>query len=879
MPGRVLPCFFMPIFNCDMKNSLLICLFYFGSIISIIAQVTHIKGPAGSGVFGQSVVCFPNGNFAVNDPLYDENGKSDIGAVYIYDGKTQEIIAVLKGVTPGDRIGNYIYLLNDNLLLVYSPLWDSGKGALTVMGNKVNNPIEVKESNSLVGQNPGDLSSIFTQIIPDKGYVINVPSWGNNKGAVLTSKFQDPLTGFINSENAFTGTYAGDRVGQAVMVLQEKVVIASSTYNQKRGAVTVRDWNSCQGEFSHSNALVGERAGDQVGLMINPLNSQEAVIVNSFLWNNERGAVTNINTGNPLTGYISPDNSLTGGKNSDKVGFNGVYALKNNNYVVVSTHWNQDRGAVTWGEGTKGVVGVVDSENSVVGTQPNDRIGLRFAVLSNGNFVTHSEAWNNATGSVTWGDGRRGIYGEVNATNSLIGTQANDHFGNQIKTLENGDYLVINWGIPAIQGSFTWGDGNGGTVGKVSEENSLVGISTHAYLTPLNLVQLTNGNVVVNFPYWNNGRGAVIFMASGKRVVGKISAENSLTGANDFDRIGLGGVIPLTNGNYVFSSPEWAQNTGAITWGDGNKGIIGLVSEKNSMTGIKVKNIDNNLGLYALSNGNYVAHTTYYDAEIDRVIWGNGTTGTIGEVNESNSLKGDNIRIINITPLKNGNYVINSAHKLLKFNAITWANGNIPLKGEISEANSFIGEYDGVGLGTLNSPIKELSTGDYIIHNPFAHKGKGVVAWASGTEGLSGLPTDKNSILGNSFDDGQKLIPVFNYPLNYLMVGRPHENMISLLNPNFELVTGLEEVDKKEKKTNIYPNPGKDLVYLKSETLISGDISVKVLDTQGRLLQFQSETISSSIPMQINIQNLPEGVYILDINGRGFSERQKLIKH
>src|SRR5690606_6735666 len=111
-----------------MKKILLFSFLYIGSIISILAQVTHIKGPAGSGAFGQSVVCFANGNFVVNDPLYDENGKSDIGAVYIYDGKTQEIVTVLKGKSPGDRIGNNIHLLNDNLLLVYSPLWGSGKG-------------------------------------------------------------------------------------------------------------------------------------------------------------------------------------------------------------------------------------------------------------------------------------------------------------------------------------------------------------------------------------------------------------------------------------------------------------------------------------------------------------------------------------------------------------------------------------------------------------------------------------------------------------------------------------------------------------------------------------------------------------------------------
>lgn len=864
-----------------MIKYLLLSLLFFASILSVFGQVSHVKGPAGSGSFGQSVVCFSNGNFAVSDPLYDENGNTDIGAVYIYDGVSHEVIAVLKGTTSGDRIGTYIFLLDDNLLLVYSPQWGKAKGAITVIANEAHTPIVVDESNSLVGKTSGDLASLSTQKIPNKGYVIKLSSWGGNKGAVLTRKFQEPLRGVITTESAFTGTYAGDRVGQAVLVLKEKLVIASGNYHQNRGAVTVKDWDSCVGEFSNSNSLVGERTDDQVGLMIYPLKDNEAIVVNSYRWNKERGAVTWLDLHNPLTGYISSANSLTGERISDKVGFNGVHCLKNNNYVVISSLWNEERGAVTWGSGTNGTYGVINAGNSLVGSNPLDRVGFGFVELNNGNFVTHSTAWNDITGAVTWGDGMNGIYGEVTDKNSLIGTQANDNFGGRIEPLENGDYIVINFGIPTLQGSVTWANGNSGTVGRVTAQNSLVGIATHAWLTSVNLVKLTNGNIVINFPEWNVGRGAVTFMNVGKPVVGVISAENSMIGTNEFDKIGEGGIIPLINGNYVFSSPQWANKKGAVTWVNGDTGSVGFLSEKNSMTGITVRSFDDYAGLYPLYNGNYVVHTPSFNyPEHSIVMWGNGKTGTFGEISQSNSLQMANSRIIDITPLKNGNYVINSINSLLELNAITWANGAIPLTGEISEDNSLIGQYDLMWLVPGKSPVKELITGDYIIHHPVTNNLKGLVTWASGTKGLSGLPTDKNSILGNSFEDGQKMIPVFNYQLNYLLVGRPIENLISLLYSQSELVTGLEEINTTLINTTVYPNPGADFAYIKSKSGdLLGDLSVKIMDLQGQIRQFQNGTISSTAPLQVDIRNLPSGVYILEVAGKDFCERKKLIKN
>jgi hypothetical protein len=96
-------------------------------------------------------------------------------------------------------------------------------------------------------------------------------------------------------------------------------------------------------------------------------------------------------------------------------------ALKNGNYVVFG-HWHSNRGSVTWGDGTSGFRAVVDATNSLVGSNPNDRVGFDGAIkLRNGNYVVLSKSWNGGKGAVTWGDGSTGTTGVVDASNSLVG--------------------------------------------------------------------------------------------------------------------------------------------------------------------------------------------------------------------------------------------------------------------------------------------------------------------------------------------------------------------------------------------------------------------------------------------------------------------------
>ncbi|MFO0880920.1 MAG: hypothetical protein U0840_26645 [Gemmataceae bacterium] len=97
--------------------------------------------------------------------------------------------------------------------------------------------------------------------------------------------------------------------------------------------------------------------------------------MSSYIWNNgaatQAGAVTWGNGSSGVTGALSASNSLVGSKGNDQVGSSGVTALSNGNYVSAvpsgTTEQPTQAGAVTWGDGSSGVTGVVSASNSLVG--------------------------------------------------------------------------------------------------------------------------------------------------------------------------------------------------------------------------------------------------------------------------------------------------------------------------------------------------------------------------------------------------------------------------------------------------------------------------------------------------------------------------------
>ena len=187
----------------------------------------------------------------------------------------------------------------------------------------------------------------------------------------------------------------------------------------------------------------------------------------------------------------------------------GVTALKNGNYVVDSPGWYGDAGAVTWGDGTTGINGVVSPSNSLVGSYSGDYVGAQgITALVNGNYVVDSPYWNNSAGAVTWSSGASGIQGEISDANSLIGTAGGQQVGGGstqvanstsvffggVTVLPNGNYVVLSPFFTAA----TWGNGSNGTAGSVSSANSLMINGVNLQQGVLRIDVLPNGDYFVN---------------------------------------------------------------------------------------------------------------------------------------------------------------------------------------------------------------------------------------------------------------------------------------------------------------------------------------------------------------------------------------------
>ena len=264
--------------------------------------------------------------------------------------------------------------------------------------------------------------------------------------------------------------------GQAVYALPTgNIVIVDAGFNGSAGAVYL--YNSATRALI--SRLTGGNPNDQVGSDgVTVLPNGNYVVVSNH-WNGDMGAATWGSGASGVTGTVSASNSLVGSSANDQIGNYTITTLSNGNYVVRSAQWNGNLGAATWGSGTSGVTGVVSSANSLVGSNANDQVGFYVKALSNGNYVVQSTSWNGNRGAATWGSGASGITGVVSASNSLVGSTANDQVGSSVNELSNGYFIAksVNWahGVLANAGAMTLGLDDGSTTGPVTTTNSVLG--------------------------------------------------------------------------------------------------------------------------------------------------------------------------------------------------------------------------------------------------------------------------------------------------------------------------------------------------------------------------------------------------------------------
>ncbi|MFM9914042.1 MAG: filamentous hemagglutinin N-terminal domain-containing protein [Methylophilaceae bacterium] len=683
---------------------------------------------AGDSIGSSGVTALSNGNYVVGSGSWDNGGVVDAGAATWGNGTSGTVGTVsaansLVGATLNDKVGFFgIKALNNGNYVVSNYQWNNGgivdAGAVTWVdgstGFTSNSSNTISSANSLVGSATNDRVGINTIVEITDGafdnYLVSSAFWNDggvvDAGAVTWVNGSTGLTSnginTISAANSLVGASANDLVGIANILTLTNGNYVVSSYNWDNGATVnagAVTWGNgstgIAGTVSTINSLYGTTANDQVGGQGNPLalSNGNYVIVSGY-WgdgvNTNVGAVTWGNGTTGTTGAVSSSNSLIGSTTNDQIGTGGIVELTGNgNYLVKSYGWDNgaatEAGAVTWGSGTSGVYGVLNSGNSLVGSTANDFSFTDVTTLSNGNYVVRSATWDNGgivdAGAATWGNGATGISGVVSAANSLVGTMTNDEVSNGgVTALSNGNYVVssYNWdnGATNDAGAATWGNGTTGITGAVSAVNSLVGSTVQDYVGGSGITALSNGNYVVGSSEWDNGAtinaGAATWANGTSGITGAINGGNSLVGTTGFDGISSNGIAALTgNGNYVVLSNNWndgvATSVGAVTWGNGSTGITGAVSSANSLVGSATSDHVGSNFVETLSNGNYVVKSYAWNngaiVDAGAVTWGNGAGGTVGAVSSANSLVGgttDDLQSSSITQLSGNNVLVKS---------------------------------------------------------------------------------------------------------------------------------------------------------------------------------------------------------------------------
>ena len=803
-----------------------------------------LVGSGGGNFVGAQGIAVQTGgsNYVVQSPWFDSGGGSlvDSGASTWMNGSTGAfsdgtfggVIATSNSLMGGfsyDNAGGVTKLNNGNFLAI-TPVWSggspsTGKGAVTwingATGALSNGSTggTISSGNSLLGSTGGDMYGVSITQLGNDNLIVKNTSWNSggtaaDAGAVTwmngaTGLLANGLTGgAISSANSVVGSITGDLAGSGSAT--NEITDGTTFWNY---LVHSPDWGGANVSLAGKGAVT---------------------------WmNGATGKLTDGSAG----GAISSANSLVGSTAGDRIGYDGIVQLSDystfRNVLVRSSNWNNGgstpgAGAVTWMSGATGKLadgsagGAVSGSNSLIGTTNGDIVGAYpFYPLNNGNAVITNPYWS-GKGATTWISGATGalsdssLAGAITSSNSLIGGTAGDQVGYTLQTFYgNSNYVVgSNW---SGAGALTWMNGATGktsdAAGTISSANSLVG-STPGDLVGSSFVQeLGNGKAVFTNQTWGGYKGAVTWMdpATGRLADGSlggvVSATNSLVGStpdvtsvSTGDRIGSGGITEITDGstfsNYVVSSPFWVNGgtvlgAGAVTFGNGAAGTVGVISASNSLVGSAAGDSVGSGGITLVSNGttfwNYVVRS--YDwggagisqAGKGAVTWVNGqtgllTTGTLGgvvsaansligsslgdRVGEANSSSSSGVRV-----LSNGNMLVRSEYWGNQFSALSWMNGATgalaggAAGGVVSASNSLLGSAVGDNLGNGEVGVMELvGNGNWVITSPGwggggATNGIGAATWMNGATGrladgsFGGVVSASNSLVGNAVGD------------------------------------------------------------------------------------------------------------------------------
>lgn len=146
-----------------------------------------------------------------------------------------------------------------------------------------------------------------------------------------------------------------------------------------------------------------------------------------------------------------------------------------------------------------------------------------------------------------------------------------------------------------------------------------------------------------------------------------------------------------------------------------------------------------------------------------------------------------------IVVLANGNYVVSSTRwssgSAVAAGAATWADGTLGRSGAVSTANSMVGAYDYNYLGAW---LTALVDGNYFFAGANGQGSYSIssVTLANGDLGATGTVQPSNTMFANIGYATFGLDFPYDASRARLVVGRPHENIVTLFSINDTLFAG-----------------------------------------------------------------------------------------
>ncbi len=355
----------------------------------------------------------------------------------------------------------------------------------------------------------------------------------------------------------------------------------------------------------------------------------------------------------------------------------------------------------------------------------------------------------------------------------------------------------------------------------------------------------------------------------------------------DDDGMGSGGMILKTTNGGTTWTPQVSNtysslnsvhftdaNTGYITGGSGlilkttNGGTLWSALTTNATGNLKAICFPSATTAYVVGSGGTILKTT-----------NSGTTWTAQTSGRTNLLK--SVYFVNATT----GYAVGDSATLLKTvnGGTTWTILNSGVTGFYNNLNAvyftdvntgYIAGQSGKIIKTTNggttwtTQTTGFSSDIYSIHFVDANNGyaagyikvlktiDGGTTWTIQSTGISGTYDNLSSIFFLNSSLG--------YTVGYK--GR----ILKTINGG---VAGVEE-NTKESQLNIYPNPTADYITVNIDNKDNSPMTMNIYNTIGKLVKQVAITQNQQ---KVNVQDLNNGIYIVEISSKGLLERQKLI--